>query len=57
MDAIEADPVKAAALTVEKYARLQGLSLDEVVERLEAASEETYVTPLLQSLTGDTTDV
>jgi hypothetical protein len=57
MDAIESDPVKAAALTVKKYARLQGLSLDEVVEHLETVSEETSVTPLLQSLTGNTTDV
>ena len=57
MDAIESDPVKAAALTVEKHARLQGLSLDEVVKLIEAISEENSVTPLLQSLTGNTADV
>jgi len=57
MDAIEADPVKAAALTVQKYARLQGLGLDEVVKQLDAVSNEpSGGTALLQTLAGGVAD-
>ncbi|WP_449288413.1 hypothetical protein [Marinobacter salarius] len=57
MEAIEADPVKAAALTVQKYARLQGIGLDEVVKQLDAVSNDrSGGTALLQTLTGDASD-
>jgi hypothetical protein len=57
LDAIETDPVKAAALTVQKYARIQGIGLDEVAKQLDAlADQHSGATALLQTLSSDFSD-
>lgn len=55
MDQIDTDPVKVSALLVEKYARLEGLSVDEVVEAL-AKPNDDQTLKLMNTLVGGPDD-
>ncbi len=56
LEQIDVDPVKTAALLVQKTAKLQGLTMDQVVRAIEYDSEKPPSVPLLSTFIGDSND-